>query len=247
MNFFPILKKELHSYFSSITAYIVMAIFLLVSGYFFYTNLVYYDVIRPNVNVNVGILWPLYTNITVIILFVIPLLTMRLFSEEKKLGTIEIFLTYPLRDVELIMGKFFACLIIFTLMLMLTFVYPILLATIYELDIGLIFSGYLGLFIMAVASISVGILISSLTENQIVAATGTFGLLLFFWGIAWNEYILGPAWAKIINHLSFLSHHRNFVKGIVGTKDIVFFIDFSIFFIMLTLLAFQSKRWRGLR
>lgn len=247
MNFYPIFKKELQSYFSSMIAYFVIAIFLVVSGYFFYTNLVYYDTIRPNVSVIVGVLGPLYTSITVLMLFVIPLLTMRIFSEEKKLGTIEIFFTYPLRDAELLLGKFAACLVMFTLMLVLTSLYPILLTTIYELEIGPMISGYLGLFIMGAAFISLGILISSLTENQIVAAIVPFGFLLLFWVMAWNEYVLGPAWAKLINHLSFYSHHRNFVKGIVETKDIVYYIDFSIFCLILTLLNLQSKRWRGLR
>jgi ABC-2 type transport system permease protein len=172
---------------------------------------------------------------------------MRLFSEEKKMGTIELFFTYPLRDIELLFGKFAACLSTFAFILVLTSLYPILLGTIYELEIGPILSMYLGLFLMGAAFISVGLLISCLTENQIVAATVTFGLLLLFWGITWIEHILGPTWARVFEHLSFLSHQRNFVKGIVETKDVVYCIDFAIFFLILTLLTLQSKRWRGLK
>ncbi|MDY6972263.1 MAG: ABC transporter permease [Thermodesulfobacteriota bacterium] len=247
MNFYPIFKKELKSYFGSMMAYIVVAVFLAVFGHFFYSTLIYYDVVRPNVSANSGILWPLFTNSSVILLFIVPLLTMRVFSEEKKLGTIEVFFTYPLRDAELLLGKFAACLGIFSLMLLLTSVCPILLSTIYELEIMPIISGYLGLFLMGAAFISLGILISALTENQIVAAMVTCGLLFIFWSLAFNEYALGTTWARIINHLSFLSHHRNFVKGIIETKAIVYFLNFNIFCLTLTLLALQSKRWRGLR
>jgi len=146
-----------------------------------------------------------------------------------------------------LLGKFMACLCMFGLMLVLTCLYPILLATIYELEIGPVISGYLGLFMMGTAFISLGILVSSLTENQIVAAMVTCALLFLLWGMALNEYMLGPTWARVINHLSFLSHHRNLVKGIVETKSVVYYIDFSVFCLILTLLTLQSKRWRGLR
>ena len=133
-------------------------------------------------------MWEYYFNdLRYVLMIVIPPLTMRLFAEEKKLGTIELLWTYPLRDWELLAGKYFAALFFLSLMLVLTLVYPIITYFLYDIDIAPVFAGYLGLFLLGSSFIACGILISSLTENQIVAAIGTFGLLLMFWFLTWNE------------------------------------------------------------
>ena len=246
MNFYPIFKKELRSYFTSLIAYIVLAIFLVISGYYFYTDLALF-VVWGGASVQEGLWQYLFHDIRLVLLLTIPLLTMRLFAEEKKLGTIELLLTYPFRDSEILLGKFLACLTVFSLMLGLTVLYPILLAIVYQIEAGPLAASYLGMFLLGSAFISCGIMVSSLTENQIVAALVTSGIILTFWFIDWNEAAVSATVATILHHFSFFEHFYNFVRGVIDTKDVVYFILFTFFFLFLTLRSLESRRWRGLR
>jgi ABC-2 type transport system permease protein len=182
-------------------------------------------------------------------LFIIPLLTMRLFAEEKKSGTIELLSTYPLRDIDILLGKFGACLVVFVLMLGLSLLYPIILNIIYpdQVNIGPLLAIYLGTFLLGCAFISCGILISSLTENQITAAMVTLGILVLFWYIAWNEGAGSESVVNILLHLSLFDHYSSFTLGVVETKNIVFLLSFIVFSLFLTLRSLGSRRWRGLR
>ena len=182
MNFFPILKKELRSYFSSLIAYIVLTVFLALSGYFFYTNLILF-VTWGGSSIQEGLWQYHFHDMRKFLLFTFPLLTMRLFAEEKKLGTIELLFTYPFRDIEILLGKFLACMTMLSIMLGLTLIYPVILAIVDQVEVGPLVASYLGLFLLGSAFVSCGIMISSLTENQIVAALVTYGCLLVFWFI----------------------------------------------------------------
>ncbi|MDY6842917.1 MAG: ABC transporter permease [Thermodesulfobacteriota bacterium] len=246
MNFFVILEKELRSYFSSLIAYIILAVFLVTSGYFFYTDLMFFVVFAGR-STTEGLWLFFFNDVRFVMLFVTPLLTMRLFAEEKKLGTIELLSTYPLRDIEILLGKWVACVIVFALMLGLTFLYPILLNFVHKVPLTPLLSGYCGLFLLGCAFISCGILISSLTENQIVAAVVTLGVLVLFWFISWNEGMGGELLVNVLIHLSLFDRFYNFARGIIDTKDVIFFLIFSFFFLFLSLKSLESARWRGLR
>lgn len=246
MNFYPIFKKELRSYFTSLIAYVVLAVFLVLAGYYFYTDLALF-VLWGGASVQEGLWQYLFHDIRLILLFTIPLLTMRLFSEEKKLGTIELLFTYPFRDIEILLGKYLACLTVFSIMLGFTVLYPILLAIVYQIELGPLIASYLGMFLLGSAFISCGIMVSSLTENQIVAALVTSGIILTFWFIDWNEAAVSPSVAVVLHHLSFFEHFYNFVRGVINTKDIIYFMLFNFFFLFLTLRSLEARRWRGLR
>src|SRR5512139_1737444 len=201
MNTLAILKRELKSYFTSFIAYVVIAVFLVISGYFFYTNLVMF-VMWVGSDVKLGLWQFTFQDIRFIMLLLLPLLTMRLFAEEKKLGTIELLFTNPLRDSEILLGKYVACLTVFLVMIILTLLYPVLLAVVYSVEIGPVAAGYMGLFLLGASFIACGIFISSLTENQIVAAIATLGVLILFWFLTWNEAIAEPALMNILLRLS---------------------------------------------
>ncbi len=244
MNALTILKRELKSYFTSLIAYVVIAVFLIISGYFFYTNLVMF-VMWVGSDVKLGLWQFTFQDIRFIMLLLLPLLTMRLFAEEKKLGTIELLFTNPLRDREILMGKYGACLAVFLVMLLLTLLYPILLAIVYSIEIGPIAAGYAGLFLLGASFIACGIFVSSLTENQIVAAIATIGVLVFFWFIDWNEGIAGQQAIVILHQFSLFEHFSNFTRGVIDTQDVVYYLSLIAFFLFLTLRSLESRKWRG--
>jgi len=254
-NFAAIFKKELRTYFTSPIAYVVMFIFLLLAGFFFYSGYAYFNLISfqamrsayamAGVNVIDWVVRPLFGNISVFLMLIMPLLTMRLFSEEKKTGTIELLFTYPIRDSELLLGKYIACLTVFLVMLGATLVYPLMMATFGTLPWGPVLSGYLGLILLGASFIALGIFASSLTENQIVAAVLAFGVLLFFWVIGWAANFVPPKVGNVLTQISLLQHFDNFAKGIIDTKDIVYYLTLILFFLFLTLRSLESKKWRG--
>ena len=251
---YAILKRELYAYFSSPIAYVVLTIFLVISGYFFYSTFSYFSLISMQamsihwaggINVTDMVLNPTFSNMSVIMLLMMPLLTMRLFAEEKKSGTLELLLSYPIRETELLFGKFLACLVIFFIMLALTFLYPFLIWLYAKPDIGPVLTGYLGLFLMGAAFISLGVLVSSFTENQIVAAAISFGAILMFWLVGWSEAFVGPSLGKVLAHLSLLDHLENFAKGVIDTRDVIYYVNFCILFLFMTMRSLESKKWRG--
>lgn len=254
-GFFPIFKKELRSYFVSPIAYVVMVMFLTIAGYFFYSSFAFFNffafqamsnpMMARNLNITEGVLRPLFGNLGVVLLFIMPMLTMRLFAEEKKQGTIELLLTYPVRDLAAVLAKFAASLAVYTLMLALTGLYPLLLGIFATPEVGPILAAYLGLFLLGAAFISLGALASSLTENQIVAAALSFGALLLFWVIGWSSQFAGGGPGRLLSHLSLLEHFDSFPKGVIDTKDVIFYLNFMVFCLFLTLRSLESHRWRG--
>lgn len=246
MNFYPIFKKELRSYFSSLIAYIVLTVFLVISGYYFYTDLALF-VVWGGSSLQEGLWQYLFHDIRLILLLTIPLLTMRLFAEEKKLGTIELLFTYPFRDSEILLGKFLASLAVFSLMIGLTVLYPLLLSLAHEVEVWPLVASYLGLFLLGASFISCGIMVSSLTENQIVAALVSSGVIFAFWFIDWNEAAVSPLVADVLHHISLFEHFYNFVRGVIETKDIIYFMLFTFFFLFLTMRSLESRRWKGMR
>jgi ABC-2 type transport system permease protein len=246
VNILTIARRELKSYFSSLIAYTVIAIFLVVSGYFYYTNMVMF-VMFVGSDVRLGLWQQTFYDMRFVLVSLIPLLTMRLFAEEKKLGTIELLFTNPLRDADIIIGKYLACVLVLVLMILLTFLYPALLAAVFSLDPGPVAAGYLGIFLMGAACIACGIFLSSLTENQIVAAMSTVGVLLVLWFLDWNEGIAGSATVVVLHQLSFSEHFFNFIRGVIDLDDVVYYLSMIVLFLFFTRCSLASRNWRGIK
>jgi ABC-2 type transport system permease protein len=181
----------------------------------------------------------------IVLLLMLPLLTMRSYAEEKKMGTIELLFTYPISDGASLAAKFAAC--VFTLLAMLagTLLPLLLLQTFAALDWGLIASGYLGILLLGASFIALGIFTSSLTENQIVAAVLSFGAFLLFWIIGWAKSFAGPMLGPILEHLSIVVHLDGFVKGLIDSRDLVFYLVFIFFWLFVTLRFLNTRFWRG--
>ncbi|HJM94254.1 MAG: ABC transporter permease subunit [Alphaproteobacteria bacterium] len=252
-----VFKKDLKSYFNSYIAYAVIAIFAAATGYLFFNLLASFSVLsfqaqaNPMVakqynllNVNETVVRPLFGNISIVMLLMLPLLTMKLLADEKKSGTMELLLTYPVKDAEVVMGKFFACLAVFAAMLLSTVSYPLLLIYLGEPEIVPIITGYCGLFMLGAAFISLGIFTSSLTENQIIAASLSVGILFCFWLMSYSTMFVSPTIAQIISYLSMNDHLASLAKGVVDTEDIIYFLVFTGLFLFLTLRSLESNRWR---
>lgn len=247
MKFLCVFKKELRLYFGSFIAYSLATAFLLLTGYFFYTDMVFYDLFGDFMDISAS-LWNYYfQDVRFVSLLILPLLTMRLFAEEKKLGTIELLWTYPLKDPQIILGKFLACYLVFVLMVLCTFVYPLLLATVHTFTWGPPLAGYLGVLLLGAAFIACGTFISSLTENQVVSAMSTYGILVFFWFLTWNEEAVGPQLIGVVSRFSLFDRFNDFAKGVINTKDVMFFVLVTLFFLYLTLQSLESRKWRGIR
>jgi ABC-2 type transport system permease protein len=196
-------------------------------------------------NVTDSVLRPLFSNLSVILLLIMPLLTMRLIAEERRAGTIELLLTYPIRDGAVLAGKYLAALALYAMMIGLTLAYPAMVAYFAQLEWGPLLTGYLGLLLMGAAFLAVGLFASSLTENQIVAAVITFGVLLMFWVIGWSADYAGGAFGRVLAHLSILEHNESFSRGVVDTKDVIYYVNFTALALFLTLRALESRRWKG--
>lgn len=255
MKIWPVFKKELRLYFSSPVAWVVMTIFLFIAGYFFYSIFAFYTLasmqsaMNPqmgrDLSVTDSVLRPLFSNMSVILLLLMPLITMRLFAEERRSGTIELLLTYPVRDGAVLIAKYLAALALYALMLALTLLYPGIVAYFTRLEWGPLLSGYLGLLLMGATFLAVGIFASSLTENQIVASITTFGVLLFLWVIGWSAEYVGGGWGRVLSHLSLLDHFDTFARGVLDTKDIVYYLNVTILALFLTLRSLEARRWKG--
>jgi ABC-2 type transport system permease protein len=177
-------------------------------------------------------------------LMVVPMLTMRLFSEEKKSGTIELLMTSPLSTTQILLGKFFAALSLYMTIVALTLVYCLILELYGDPDWGPIWSAYLGYLLLGGTFIGVGVLASSLTENQIVAVLLAFGALLLLWLIDWSASFAGPTAAAILTYLSIIQHLQDFQRGVIDTGDVVFYLSLTFFTLFLTSRVLESRRWR---
>ena len=257
-NVLAMFQKEIRTYFTSSIAYAVMVVFLVVSGYFFYGILSsfvdfamraafqaqYYRMPMPKLNVNEMAIRPLFQNLSVILIFMLPMITMRLFSEEKKSGTLELLYTSPITKVQTILGKYMAALALYVIMIILTMVHQVFFFAYGNPELGPVITAYLGVLLLGGAFLSIGLLISSLTENQIIAAVVGFGVFLLLWAIGWLSNFVGPTLGKILSYLSIFEHFDDFAKGVIDTKDLVFYLSFTFFGLYLTYRSLESSRWR---
>ena len=228
--------KEIQIYFSSPVAYIVALIFMALSGFFFVR-----DLGNPFPEASLS---NFFQGATFLLIPLAPALTMRLLAEEQKLGTIELLLTSPVRDWEVILGKYFASLVFLMFLLALTSYYVILLLVFATPDPGPIYSGYVGLVLYGMAALAVGILTSTLTSNQIVAAVVGTGILVALYATSFIGDVVTGTWANIFNQLGFTSHFNDFDRGIIDTAHIVYFVTATALFLFLSIRALESRRWR---
>ena len=253
-NALAIANKEFRSYFASPIAYILIGLFALLFGYFFYLFLMMF--VRQSeqmmqfgggggTNVNQMMIRGLFQNTAVIILFVMPMITMRTYSEEKRSGTIELLLTSPITDLEIIVGKFLGALALYGAMLIVTMLYMAILFRIGNPEWRPIVAGYLGLLLMGGCFLATGLFISSLTKNQIVAGFLTFATFLMLWIINWIGESSGPTTRDLVNYLSITEHFDDFSRGIIDTKHVVYYLSFITFGLFLTAKSVDSERWRG--
>jgi ABC-2 type transport system permease protein len=176
---------------------------------------------------------------------IVPLLTMRLLAEEKKNGTIELLLTYPIQELAVVLGKYLATLLVIVILLALTTINIFMISRFGVVEWGPVLTGYGGLILLAAGFVSLGLFASALTQNQIIAAVLGFGTLLMFWIIGWAGSVSGPGVGKVVNYLSLLEHLEPFTKGILDTRDIMYYLTFLVFFIFLTLRYLDSQKIRG--
>jgi ABC-2 type transport system permease protein len=254
MSTWTIAKKELTSYFRSPIAYGVMAFFALIAGYFFYIAVAYF--VRQGImsamqgqsfpmDMNEMVVRPVFSNISVIGLFLIPMITMRLFAEEKRTGTIELLLTSPISDLSIILGKWIGGMILYTAMLGLSALSMLVLFAYGQPDWHPIAIGYLGLLLQGGALLAIGTFISNCTKNQIVAGVAGFAICLLLWVLDWVSSFETSIGARILSYLSVLQHFDSFGKGVLDSKDIIYYLSVIFVGLFLTARSMESLRWRA--
>jgi ABC-2 type transport system permease protein len=254
-NVLAIAHKELKSYFSSPIAYIVLGFWALLYGYFFVAILQFF--VRQSMqmgqfsqgpqamNINQQLIRPLVQNVTILVLFLMPMVTMRTYSEEKRSGTIELLLTSPVTDWQIILGKFLGAMLLYASMLAVTSIHLGLLFYYGRPEWKPVATAYLGLLLLGGCFISVGLFISSLTKNQIVAGMVTFAVFLLLWVIEWIGSFSGPTVDQLTQYLSIVGHLDDFGKGVLDTTHLIYYLSFITFGLFLTAKSVDSERWRG--
>ena len=255
-NVLAIAGKDIRSHFVSPIAYVVMTGFLLLGGWFFFNLLarfnfllqLYSSMQNPEtverINLNEFVIAPLLHNLSVVLVILVPVITMRAFAEEKKSGTYELLMTSPLSVTEIVLGKFLGAFVFVAAMLLLTCIYPIILFVYGNPEIGVILGGFFGLLLLATAFLSVGLLTSSLTENQIIAAVSCLVGLLLLYVIAWPADTAGKVMGAVLRYLSLTEHFAEMVKGVIDSKDVVYFLSVIVLALFLTHRSVESLRWR---
>ncbi|HEX7406274.1 MAG TPA: ABC transporter permease subunit [Candidatus Binatia bacterium] len=255
-NAFTIAGKELRSYFVSPIAYVVLTGFMLLGGWFFFNLLARFNFLltiysamrnpeaQTHLNLNDFVIAPLLHNLSVVLVILVPVITMRSFAEEKRSGTYELLMTSPLSITEIVAGKFLGALAFLLVMIGLTGIYPLILLMYGNPEMGIIAAGYLGLLLLATAFLTVGLLTSSFTENQIIAAVSCLVLLLLMYVISWPADTAGPVLGAVLKYVSLTEHFGEMVKGIIDTKDLVYFASVILLALFLTQRSVESVRWR---
>jgi ABC-2 type transport system permease protein len=279
-NVLAIAEREIRTYFTSPLAYVVVGVFLMLSGYIFWASLVRFSALclqygnNPYVfnqlNVNDMVIRPLFGSMGVIFLLMIPVITMRLMAEERRTGTAELLFTCPVTTGQVILGKYLGAAFLLLVMLGATLTYPLLImASSAKPDMKPTLVGYFGVLLMGLAFLGIGLLVSSMTENQIIAAVGAFGALLLMWSVGWvadsvtvtlaglaNSATFGlwekmklglggPTLGDLLSRVSISEHFGDFRKGLLDTEHVVFYLSVVFFSLFLTQRVVESRRWRG--
>jgi ABC-2 type transport system permease protein len=255
-NVLTIAGREVRSYFASPVAYVLLAVFLALGGYFFYALLtafnqslqIYAMMRNPELlqrfNLNEMVIRPLLQNMSVLLIFLVPAITMRMFPEEKRAGTYELLLTSPVRVSEIVLGKFLGGLVLVLLMVALSGFFGVLLSIYGNPERPMMLAGYLGLALMAIAFLAVGTLISSFTDNVVIAYVGTLFALLLLYTIGWLGETLSGVAGALVKYASITDHFQELLKGIIDTRELVYFGTLLVVSLFLTQRSVESVRWR---
>jgi len=228
-------RKEFRSYFDSPVAYVVITLFLLIAGWQFSTALFLS---------NTADLRSLFNMQRFILLFFIPALSMRLISEEKRLGTIELLMTLPIKDWQLVLGKFLAAYLLVAITIFLTLIHYITISILGEPDLGAAVGGYLGIILIVGVYLSIGIFTSSLTQNQIVAFIVAF-VIIFTLFILRSVIVFFPGFiASILEYLSIDYHFDNIARGVIDSRDLIYYFSMMFLFLFLTVQSLESRKWK---
>jgi ABC-2 type transport system permease protein len=234
-NVLSIAGKEFKSYFFSPVAYVVIALFMLIWGWLFVG--VVFNLRQADMDI-------LFHNLAFTLFLILSGFTMRLLAEEKRSGTIELLMTSPVTDTQMVLGKYLGCIGFFGVMLVVTLEVPLLLAIYGNPDNGPIIGGYVGFLLLGATFISIGLFMSSLTDNQIVAYVLSFVTCLMLWILNWLSDFMGKTLGDAVKYVSFGERFQDFPKGIIDTRDVIFFLSFIGLFLFLTIRSTESRRWR---
>ena len=249
-------SRDIKFWLNAFPFYLLTAFFLGVTGYFFWSELSYFSLVsfqaatNPDIqvrslNLTENVLGLFLANIAFLMLLLIPILTMRSFSEERRLGTLELLFSYPVSDFRIVFGKFLALLIILLLLILPTVFYFLIAQLVgAQFEMSALATGYIGLFLVGASYAALGMFMSSLTEHQAVSAAIGFAILLFFWVVGWMADWTSPTLGRIFQELSLVEHLRDLTRGVVDTRDIVFFVLFIVFFLFATLCALEVRAWK---
>lgn len=247
-----IARKELRQLFGSPIAYVALAMFFVIVGFLFFSLVGLYSlqVLQlqgtppPDFNPTRIIFTPLYQDITFVLILLVPVLTMRLVSEEDRAHTMELLATSPVTNTAIILGKYLAVVLLFLLLAAISAYMPLSLALIGRLDWGLLASTYVGLLLLGATFLAIGLFASTLNENQIVSAAIGFALLLIFWVLGFAQQASASSVQQVLSALSFATHFSNLSGGVIDTKDVLFFLSLAGFFLFLAVVALESRKWR---
>lgn len=249
-----ICRRELSSYFASPIAWLLLTMYSLIFGYFFWNLVTYFlqnsmemQMMGRNMpmNINEQIIRPLLGNNAFLEILFVPLITMRLFAEEKRNGTIELLATSPVRDVEIIIGKWLAALLLYCWLLFFTGLNFLFLFRYGHPDVKSMLVAYLGVVLQAAALLAVGTFISTLTKNQIIAGACTFAACLMLWVFSWVTSYNASTWATVLSYISVLPHSESFGRGVIEIKDFVYYLSVIFLGLFFTTRSLESLRWRS--
>lgn len=245
-----IFYREMKAYFSSLLAWMLIAAFLFVAGVFLMMGVNYYADISASsmqggvpCNINVSFVPPMVQLTGLLLLFFLPLLTMRSFAEDKRIGTLDLLFTYPISDWEIVLGKFFAVMVVPVIMLALTIPVYLFVGSYCSIEWPILASGYLALLLMAASMCAMGLFTSSLTSSQLVASALNYGGFLFLWFLGVPDQ--SASYTAVLGKLSILSHLESLAKGVVNSQDIIYYVALTGFFLYLTVRFIESRKWRG--
>jgi ABC-2 type transport system permease protein len=255
-NILAVAGKELRAYFHSPIAYLVLTIYSVLCGYFFYALTAGFVMesfqmqMRESgqfpMSLNEMIIRPLFAGILTIILalFLMPLISMRLYAEEKRTGTIELLLTSPLTDLEVILGKFFGALALFVVMVLMTFLYIGLLFIYGNPDAKPLLANALGFVLFGAALLALGMWVSTFTKNQIIAAVVSASLFLLLYVLDWVSAFSSSAAGRVMSYMSMPTHFDNFTKGVIDSGDLVYYLSVIVLGIFLTARSVEALKGR---
>ena len=246
-SFVALFRKELRSYFGSPLVHLVAAAFLAYTGYYFHSDLIYFITFGFGLNIMENFWQILLIDVRLVLIFAIPLLTMRLLAEERRLGTLELLLTYPLGDRAIVAAKLGACLAVVGALLAGTLVYPAWVYRVQPFPLEPLVAGYLGLVLFSLVCASYGLFISSLTDSQVLAGFLTALPLLLLWLLSWNEAASAAGTLPLVRAISLFNHFQPFSVGLIELRDVFYFVFAAGFFVWATLRVLEARQWHGRR